>query len=130
MADFYESMRGVANELLAPTSQNGLGQGVITLTRTTPGEPDEDEPWLPVEPDKQTEVLDGAVKGVDSRIVGTEVGSAVILPSDRESICTVPDMGYQAGDVLKVDGKTVTVISAENIPAAGVVCAVKFIIRG
>ena len=127
--DFYASMAQVANELLAPTSAGGLGQGTITLTRTTPGEPDEDEPWLPVEPDKQTEVLDGAVKGVDSRIVGTEVGSAVILPSDREAICTVPDMGYQAGDVLSVDGEPVTILSVANIPAAGTTCAVKFIIR-
>src|SRR5690554_745338 len=97
-------MKAAAEELLAPTSTGGLGQGTIVLTRTTPGEPDEDKPWLPATPTTQTEPLDGAVKGVSSRLVGTEVGSSVILASDREAICTVPSMGYEAGDVLSVDG--------------------------
>lgn len=130
MSDFYESMRGVAAELLAPTSSGGLGQGTISLTRTVAGTPDPDKPWLPVEPTKTTVSLDGAVSGVDSRLVGTEVGSAVILASDRQAICTVPSIGYEAGDTLSIDGKTVNIISVENIPAAGVTCAVKFIIRG
>lgn len=130
MSDFYDEMYAMANELLAPTSQSGLGQGVITLTRTTQGEPDEDAPWIPVEPSKKTERLNGAVKGVNSRLVGTEVGSAVILASDREAICTVPSMGYEAGDVLSVDGKPVTILSVSNVPAAGIAAATKFIIRG
>lgn len=130
MADFYSDLAKMATELLAPTSQNGLGQGVIQLTRTTPGEPDDDQPWLPVTPNYQSETLKGAVRGVDSRLVGTEVGSAVILASDRQALCTVPAMGYRAGDTLSVDGTPVTVISVENIPAAGTTVATKFIIRG
>lgn len=128
--DFYASMAQTARELLAPTSAGGLGQGTIVLTRTTPGEPDEDKPWVPVEPTKKPETLDGAVKGVSSRLVGTEVGSSVILASDREAIVTVPSMGYEAGDVLSVDGVEVTIISVQRIPEAGTTAAVKFIIRG
>lgn len=120
----------MARDLLAPTSQGGLGQGEIVLTRNVPGIPDEDQPWLPVEGSQQSETLDGAVRGVDSRLVGTESGSAVILASDRQAICTVPDMDYRAGDTLSVDGTPVTVISVENIPAAGTTVATRFIIRG
>lgn len=130
MADFYSEMNQMARDLLKPTSQGGLGQGEITLSRTTPGTPDEDEPWVPVEPTVTTETLDGAVRGVDKRLVGTEAGSTVILASDRIAICTVPTMGYTAGDVLSVDGTPVHIISVERIPAAGVAAAVKFLIRG
>lgn len=130
MSDFYEELRDFANEILAPTSDGGLGQGVITLTRTTPGVPDEDEPWVPVEPTEQSETLDGAVSGVDSRLVGTEAGSAVIRASDRQCIATVPSTGYQAGDVLSIDGQAVNILSVTKIPAAGTTAAVKFLIRG
>jgi len=130
MSDFYTEMAQAASELLAPTSQNGLGQGVIELIRVTQGVVDSDKPWLPVTPTEQTELLKGAVKGVSSKLVGTEVGSAVILASDREAICAAPAMQYQAGDILSVDGVRVTVLSVERIPAAGTVSAVKFLIRG
>jgi|SRR5690625_2120310 len=130
MADFYAEMATMTRELLAPTSAGGLGQGRITLTRLTPGTPDPDAPWEPVEPLKQTVELRGAVRGIDSRLVGTERGSTVLLSSDREAICEVPPMEYQPGDVLAVDGVPVHVIAVENIPAAGVTSAVRFTIRG
>lgn len=129
MADFYAEMAQMAAELLSPTSQGGLGQGVVTLTRSTPGAPGAN-PWDPVTPTTQTETLKAAVRGVDARLVGTEVGGAVILASDRQAICAVPAMAYTAGDTLSVDGKPVHVISVERIPAAGITSAVKFIIRG
>lgn len=119
----------MASELLAPTSQGGLGQGVVTLTRSTPGVPGPD-PWTPVVPTKQTETLKAAVRGVDKRLVGTEVGGAVILASDRQCVCAPPVMAYTAGDTLSVDGVPVHIISVERIPAAGVVSAVRFLIRG
>lgn len=129
MGDFYSDMAAVTASLLAPTSQGGLGQGTVTLTRSTPGAPGAN-PWDPVTPTKQTETLKAAVRGVDARLVGTEVGGAVILASDRQAICAVPVMTYTAGDTLSVDGKPVHVISVERIPAAGIAAAVKFIIRG
>lgn len=130
MADFYEQMRQMASELLAPTSQGGLGQGVIVLVRSTPGTPNPNAPWEPVTPTVTTETLKGAARGVDSRLVGTEVGGAVILATDKQIICAPPVMQYQAGDTLSVDGVPVHVIAVEKIPAAGVTSAVKFIVRG
>ncbi len=127
--DFYSSMAKAAAELLSPTSAQGLGQGVIVLTRITQGVPDPSKPWEPVTPIKQTEKLDGAVKGVSSQLVGTEAGSAVILASDREAICTVPAMSYKAGDMLSIDGVDCVILAAMPIPAAGTTVALRFIVR-
>lgn len=120
----------MARELLAPTSHGGLGQGEILLTRTTLAPPDPATPWIPADPTIETERLDGAVRGVDRKLVGTEAGSTVILASDRQAIVTVPVMAYTAGDVLSVDGVPVHIISVEKIPAAGTTVAVRFILRG
>lgn len=103
--------------------------GTIVLTRITQGVPDPLKPWEPVKPIKQTEKLDGAVKGVSSQLVGTEAGSAVILASDREAICTVPKMSYKAGDMLSIDGVDCVVLAAIPIPAAGTTVALRFIVR-
>jgi len=130
MADFYSDMAQLARDLLAPTNQGGLGQGEIKLTRVTPGTPDPGKPWEPVEPSTQTVTIRGAVRGLSKELVGTEVGGTVLLASDRQAICEVPAIEYTAGDVLSVDGKPVTVLSVQNIPAAGIAAAVKFIIRG
>lgn len=129
MADFYAEMAAMANSLLAPTSAGGLGQGVIVLSHSEPGIPGAN-PWDPVEPLITSETLRGAVRGVDKRLVGLEVGGAVILASDRQAICAVPVMAYTAGDTLSIDGVPVHIISVERIPAAGIQAAVKFIIRG
>lgn len=130
MADFYTEMAQMARDLLAPTSLGGLGQGTITLTRMVPGTPNPETPWIPVEPVPETVTVRGAVRGVSKELIGTEVGSAVIVASDRQAITEVPTIAYTAGDTLSVDGKPVMVLSVQNIPAAGVVSAVKFIIRG
>lgn len=130
MADFYADMAQMASELLAPTNQGGLGQGVIVLVRSTPGTPNPNAPWEPVTPTVTTETLKGAARGVDSRLVGTEVGGAVVLATDRQVICAPPAMQYRAGDTLSIDGVPVHVIAVEKIPAAGVTSAVKFIVRG
>lgn len=129
MADFYEDMAGVTAELLAPTSQNGLGQGNVVLSRVVPG-PEPTNPWEPTEDTTQEETLRAAVKGISKELVGAEVGGTIILASDREAICAPITMGYTAGDTLVVDGNPVHIIAVQNIPAAGITSAVKFIIRG
>lgn len=129
MADFYESMGQVASELLAPTSQGGLGQGNVVLSRTVMVSPP-DEPWLPPEETPQRETLRAAVKGISKELVGTEAGSTVLVASDREAICAPISMGYTAGDTLIVDGTPVHIIAVQRIPEAGVTSAVKFFIRG
>lgn len=129
MADFYASMGQMVNGLLAPTSQNGLGQGSVILSREVSGA-DPVNPWDPVQTETKTETLKAAVRGVDKRLVGTEIGGTVLLASDRQAICAVPAMDYNAGDVLIVDDNPVHIIAVENIPAAGIRAAVKFYIRG
>ncbi|MGE8376217.1 MAG: hypothetical protein ACN6N5_12855 [Diaphorobacter nitroreducens] len=129
MADIYTRLQGTTRRLLRPATQGGLGQGEIVLTRKTPGTPGPN-PWDPVEPVTQAETLRGAVRGVSQRLVGTEMGGTVILASDRQAVCEVPQMQYQAGDTLSVDGTPVHIIAFERIPAAGTTSAVRFTIRG
>lgn len=128
--DFYSQMAAMTRELLAPTSMGGLGQGMLGLTRVTPGVPDPDQPWLPVQPVRQTVTLRGAVRGIGAELVGANMNGTVLVASDRQAICAVPSIDYTAGDVLTVDGVPVHVIAVENIPAAGIRSAVRFYIRG
>lgn len=130
MADFYAEMAEMSRNLLAPTNAGGLGQGEIILTRTIKGVIDPATPWIPPVNTTQSEQIRGAVRGVDRRLVGVEVGGTVILASDRTAITEVPAMTYTAGDTLSVDGVPVHVISVEKLPAAGITSAVKFLIRG
>ena len=129
MSDIYTEMAKVAQDLLAPTSQGGLGQGTIVLKRITPGTPDPEQPWVPVAPQTITQTLRGAVRGVSMRLVGSEVGGTIILASDRVATTEAPTIEYKAGDQMVVDGKAVQVLSVEKIPAAGTTVAVKWIIR-
>lgn len=130
MADIYTRLQDTTRRLLRPAAQGGLGQGVIVLTRKTPGVPNPAAPWEPVVPVIQSEPLRGAVRGVSKQLVGTEAGGTVILASDRQAVCEVPRLQYTAGDVLSVDGVPVHIIAFERIPAAGTAAAVRFTIRG
>lgn len=130
MADIYVDSAKMVAEMLQPSSTGALGQGVVTLTRLTPGTVNPVAPWEPVAPTSQTETLKAAVSGVSSRLVGVAAGETVILASDRECICAVPAMAYIAGDVLTVDGKPVHIVAVRKYPDAGTTSAVKFIIRG
>lgn len=129
MSDFYSDLATMARDLLAPTSQGGLGQGTLVLTSITPGTPDPLEPWKPVIPQTTTQTLRGAVKGVSSELVGVAAGETVIVATDREAITEVPSIAYKAGDLFSVDGKEVRVIAVQPIPAAGTTSAAKWIIR-
>lgn len=129
MTDIYTDMAKVAQDLLAPTSQGGLGHGTIVLKRIIPGIPDQAQPWVPVAPQTITQTLRGAVRGVSMRLVGSEVGGTIILASDRVATTEAPTIEYKAGDQMVVDGKAVQVLSVEKIPAAGTTVAVKWIIR-
>lgn len=129
MSDFYTQMAAVAAQMLAPTSQGGLGQGQIVLTHSVHGAPNPATPWEPVEPTVTTETLKGAARGVDARLVGTEVGSTVVLSSDKQVTCAPPAIAYTAGDTLTIDGAPMHIIAVEKKPAAGTTVAVKFLVR-
>ncbi len=129
---FYDDMAAFANDILSPTSQGGFGQGTIKLVRYTPAPDDPDEPWLPPLPPTRTEtVLKGAARGVSQQLVGTDVAPGVQIKATDLTVIVAPWGGtYEAGDVLELDGKPVTVLRYDNIPAAGTVSAIRFIIRG
>ncbi len=126
MTSIYDRGAATAARLLAA---NKYGQGVVTLTRSTPGVPGPD-PWTPVVPVTTTETLKAAVSGVSSALIGKEAGGTVIIASDRECVCAPPAMAYKAGDVLTIDGVPVHIIAVMKKPDAGTTSAVRFIVRG
>ena len=129
MADFYAEMAKMASDILKPTSKGGLGQGVVELAKTVSGQPNPDKPWeLPVESEVK-EKINGAVRGIDSKLVGTEYGSATLLATDKVVTTEVPKTGYSASDSIYLDGVKHRILGVEPIPAVGVMSACKFIVR-
>lgn len=117
----YDRARATAARLLANAKQ-----GQVVLTRAVAGEPDPDQPWVPVEPSEQTEDLNAVVKGVSSQFVD----GTTVLASDLEVLCAPPVMGAKPTDGLTIDGDAVTVLRVTPIPAAGEPAALRLIVRG
>lgn len=128
--DFYTQMAGVARDLLAPTSQGGLGQGKIELVRYADTPPA--NPWdAPSPPTRTATTLDGAARGVSKEMIGAPVDNGgQIIATDLVVIVAPWGGTYAPTDVLEIDGKPVTILSVTNIPAAGIVSAIRFIVRG
>lgn len=130
MGDFYADMADMARELLAPTSKGGLGQGTIELVRYLDG-PRPANPWdPPAQPERDITVLDGVARGVGKELIGAPVENGGQVVATDLVVIVAPWGGeYDPGDVLEIDGAPVTVLRAENIPAAGPACAVRFVVR-
>lgn len=125
----YDRAKATTKRLLDP-ARLGASAGSITLTRktVTPGANPWDDPTVTT----STQTLRAQAFGVSSQLIGTpalEPDGPIIRASDRYVISEVPDGGYQAGDVIAIDGQAVTVLRVQNIPAAGVTSAVKFLVR-
>jgi len=127
---FYDQMQDMVRDLLKPDTDGGLGQGVIKIQRTSPGTPDPLNPYAPVTPVISESTIKGAVRGVDAKLVGTQAGETVLLSTDRVVITEALATPYKAGDTLTIDGRAVSILAVENIPAAGTVAAVRFTVRG
>lgn len=134
---FYDDMQGVATELLEE-----FKQGVITLTRITPGTPDPDQQWIPVSDTTETYLLAGTAKSVaDKYVDGT-----TILATDSMVTCAATmkhthtngspiasvkvNIEIQPGDVISIDGDAVTIIKEMRVPKAGTAVAWKIVVRG
>lgn len=130
MADFYTEMGDVARELLAPTSQGGLGQGKIELVRYAETSPV--NPWdAPSPPTRTATLLKGAARGVSKEMIGAPVDNGGQIVATDLVVIVAPWGGSpQPTDVLEIDGKPVTILSVSNIPAAGIASAIRFIVRG
>jgi hypothetical protein len=130
MPDFYTEMADVARDMLAPTSEGGLGQGSIELVRYIDGGAGAN-PWdPPTLPSREITVLDGAARGVGKELIGAPVeNGGQIVATDLQVIVAPWGGQYEPADVLEIDDAAVTVLKVENIPAAGTVCAVRFLVR-
>lgn len=130
MLDFYDEMADVTRELLAPTSEGGLGQGSIELIRYI-GTAEPTNPWDPPAPqEREITVLDGAANGVSKQLVGTPVETGgQIVTTDLQVIVAPWGGEYEPGNVLELDGSPVTVLEVRNLPAVGITCAIRFVVR-
>lgn len=130
MDDFYAEMADVVREMLAPTSEGGLGQGTIELVRYL-GAPAPNNPWdPPAAQEREITVLDGAARGVGKDLIGAPVeNGGQIVATDLQVIVAPWGGAYEPTDVLEIDGSPVTILKVENIPAAGTVCAIRFVVR-
>jgi hypothetical protein len=130
VVDFYADMADVVREMLAPTSEGGLGQGSIALVRYVEGAAPAN-PWdAPAAPTRQVTPLDGAARGVGKELIGAPVETGgQIVATDLQVIVAPWGGAVELGQVLELDGLPVTILKVENIPAAGTVCAIKFVVR-
>jgi hypothetical protein len=127
---FYDDMADVVADLLDP-AELGAADGSIVLVRRTVTPPEVDT-WNAPEDSTASETLRAQAFGVSGELIGQpapELDGATILASDRRVIAALPAMGYEPGDMLSIDGKAVTVLRVDKIPAAGTPSAVRFIVR-
>jgi hypothetical protein len=118
----YDEMADVASEVLSE-----FKQGTVILVRTTPGEPDPDTPWIPVDDQVDEYPLSAIAKGVSQKYVD----GTTILATDMEIVAAVAEVSpMMETDQIKVDGKAVTISRKMQIPAAGNPVAYRFIVRG
>ncbi len=111
---FYDDMRAVADELLGE-----FKQGSVQLRRETPGIPDPDAPWEPVEPTVQTWELKAAVRRVSTKYVD----GTLIIASDNQVTFAVPATVPKLTDTLVVDGRAHAMKDLRPLPGAGTVVA-------
>ena len=118
MAINYQRMAATAKRLITDNKQ-----GVIEIGRTvvTPGANSWDAPTTAT----TYEQISAVAKGVSKRFVD----GVTVLATDLELVATIDDYSPLPGDIVIVDGKRVTVISQSQIPAAGIICAWRFIVR-
>lgn len=125
--DFYDEMAEFVDEILGPTSEDGLGQtGVELIVRRTTENPDGS--WLPPLIEDEVETLRAAANGALAFADGT-----AILATDIVVVSSVPQLEWRLGEdytlFVSVNGKIHSVVSSRAMPAAGTPTAVQFIIR-
>lgn len=129
---FFAELAALTRDLLRPDTEGGIGaaQGSIVLKRITPGTPNSEEPWVPVEPTTETQVLRAHSFGVPQKFVD----GVTILTGDQYVISEVPALDWKQGEdgavvCIELDGIDWQVVGAQDIPSAGTRAAVKFMVR-
>jgi hypothetical protein len=118
---FYDDMQDVASEVLAE-----FKQGTVVLSRTTYAASDPQTPWIPGAPTPATYTLAATVSGVSAELVD----GTVILATDLQIVCAVPAITPAPTDTVTIDGKAVSLLRVDQIPAAGAPVAFRLIVRG
>lgn len=130
---FYDEMADFADEILSPESEGGLGQGTVTLKRTSFASTS--NAWENGAATTLTYTLKAAVRGVSKKYVD----GSVILDSDLQ--LTVSPKATTSGgskvnlapamtDLITLDGKTKAPKKIMPVPAVGVVAAYMVFVEG
>ncbi len=119
---FYDDMAQVTRDLLAPDTAGGLGQGAITLVRTTPGTPDPSQPWVPVTPTTTTEDVNQI-----SNTKAEYISAGTIVQTDLAYVIEAPRVIQpKPGDTVQVGGAHVGgIVHVVRFPPHGVTVLVK-----
>jgi hypothetical protein len=112
----YDRLRTTTTRLMST-----YGQGVVEVGTTTTV--DGAEEWLPPTGTTTWEEIDAVVSGVSKEYVD----QVNIVASDRQ-ILTQAEIS--PGQLIRIDGAVVMVLSVVPIPAAGTPVAVRYIVRG
>ncbi|WP_246675226.1 hypothetical protein [Mesorhizobium sp. B2-3-4] len=116
---FYDEMAEMVTELLQSDADGGLGQGIVQLKRETPGVPDPDQLWVPVEPSVETWPLEAVVRRVSQKYVD----GTLIVATDNQVTFAVPEVVPAMTDLLVIDGVELAMKDLRPIPPAGTVVA-------
>lgn len=134
MADFYADMAKMATDLLAPTSDGGLGQGIVQLMRIRIGEKPND--WTDAPEFESLWTIRAAVKRLHQRyengVLIIETGdqlivspTAVLTKLENDSVNPPQEVPFapRNGDILVIDGVNRAIDNITPIPGAGTVSA-------
>lgn len=127
MAGFdYGRMQKTATRLLTR-----FAQGIITLTRVTPGTPDPETPWLPADPSVTTYELQATVAAVTLDQANAKyIDGTVITSSDLVVTCAAPPVRPQLGFFVNIGGVAQVIKKIVALPAAGTPVAYKLFVGG
>jgi hypothetical protein len=118
MSQFYDRLQGTASRLLTKYKQ-----GTVEIGRpsNTPGANPWDAPTLTT---VWTE-LNAIARGVSQSLVD----GVQVVASDLQVIASLTDYTPIASDLMRIDGKRVTIVRIDQIPAAGDPVATRLIVR-
>jgi hypothetical protein len=119
MSTFYSDLRNVASGLLAE-----FGQGVVEIGKPVTVPPVNE--WDAPVTDIQWTRVNAVARGVSQKYVD----GVSIVATDLQLTVDMGAYDPAAGDRIRIDGKQVSVLRFDRIPAAGEVVAHRVIVRG
>jgi hypothetical protein len=118
MSSFYSDLRNVASGLLAE-----FGQGFVEIGRpvTVPGLNEWSLPTTSI----QWQQINAVARGVSQKYID----GANIVATDLQLTVDMADFQPKLGDRIRIDGKEVSLLRIEPIPAAGLTVATRVFVR-